>query len=194
MPIKFPNLRSISTRFFHEPAPETNRHPIKFCASIDESSPKKSTRRTKDRDRGKERKDPTNNRARKKEERKRMEGGWVFNERVHHLVGPSITRRRKGGYGAREERVQGSDVDPQFVLVTFENVAGLLEARETSERGSLHPVYNLVTSTIYYERAYLTGEASSVSINSSSQDINVLYIVHARATVSRGVKGRGRGS
>lgn len=130
----------------------------------------------------------------KKEERKRMEGGWVFNERVHHLVGPSITRRRKGGYGAREERVQGSDVDPQFVLVTFENVAGLLEARETSERGSLHPVYNLVTSTIYYERAYLTGEASSVSINSSSQDINVLYIVHARATVSRGVKGRGRGS
>lgn len=113
---------------------------------------------------------------------------------MHHLVGPSITRRRKGGYGAREERVQGSDVDPQFVLVTFENVAGLLEARETSERGSLHPVYNLVTSTIYYERAYLTGEASSVSINSSSQDINVLYIVHARATVSRGVKGRGRGS
>lgn len=130
----------------------------------------------------------------KKGERKRMEGGWVFNERVHHLVGPSITRRRKGGYGAREERVQGSDVHPQFVLVTFENVDGLLEARETSERGSLHPVYNLVTSTIYYERAYLTGEASSVSINSSSQDINVLYIVHARATVSRGVKGRGRGS
>lgn len=131
---------------------------------------------------------------RREKEISRMEGGWVFNERVHHLVGPSITRRRKGGYGAREERVQGSDVDPQFVLVTFENVAGLLEARETSERGSLHPVYNLVTSTIYYERAYLTGEASTVSINSSSQDINVLYIVHARATVSRGVKGRGRGS
>lgn len=46
--------------------------------------------------------------------------------------------------------------------------------------------YNLVTSTIYYERAYLTGEASSVSINSSSQDINVLYIVRNR--FSRGVR------
>lgn len=36
--------------------------------------------------------------------------------------------------------MQGSGVHPQFVLVTFENVAGLLEARETGERGSLRPV------------------------------------------------------
>lgn len=56
------------------------------------------------------------------------------------------------------------------------------------ERGCVvHPVYNLVTSTVYYARAYLTGEARPlVSINSSSQDINVLYIVRSRNRFSRG--------
>lgn len=71
----------------------------------------------------------------------------------------------------------------QFVLVTFRAGALLV----LGPKGVARVIHNLVISTIYY--IALSSAKQTLSINSSSQDINVLYIVEDGVKAMKGVRG-----